>query len=154
MGLRWTGPHLLVPRRTTSADENIAIGMNFATVLAAQFYLNNVVAQTDAGDTLDVYLDTRYDFRSEDTPHDASTWRAFVRFTQLAGNATEPIQHVALWVGTILPITDLQAITTTLGAADVLHGPVSPVIRARADITQTNDADFDWSLSAYVLEDI
>jgi hypothetical protein len=107
---------------------------------AAAFLLDVTVAATDAGDTLDVYLQSSVD---------GSTWDDFAHFTQVLGNGGAK-KFVATWTREITPESELKAPADGSLAAGVLQGPNASSWRVKWVIVDAGTANvsFTFSLAA------
>ena len=106
---------------------------------SAVFQLEVTANQTAGSDTLDVWLQHSID---------GSTWDDFVRFAQVAGNATPPTRLVARWVRDVTPTTPQGAQSGKGIAAGVVQGPTGSLWRAAWTVTEGNDASFTFGISA------
>lgn len=106
--------------------------------------LSITASATEAGDTLDVYLDVSWD---------NSTWVNAIHFPQQAGNASAK-KHVAALMGAAYS-TDPDAtmdITSDLAAGVVRQQLVAPFMRVRytiADVATLGNESHTFSVVAY-----
>jgi len=156
----------LIESRTTTATENVNInvpdrgtgGPFFPnhTWKAGRFILNVTNAATDSSDTFDVYLQSGV--RSPNaTSAETIIWDDFVHFTQVAGNATEPIQHIAIWQRDgQTPESEMHIPKTDDISAGVVQGPTGPYLRVRVVVVDSGDANqtFTWEVMANIVEEI
>lgn len=127
--------------RTASDVVAIATISRFERVKAVSFFLSVTAAATDAGDTLDVYI--------QHSPDGGSNYDDFVHFTQVLGNGGAK-KYVATWVRDVTPESELHALADAGLAAGVLQGPVAPVWRVKWVIVDagTVNVSFTFSLVA------
>lgn len=109
-------------------------------IKALIFLLTVSAAATDAGDTLDVYVQHSVD--------DGTTWDDFVHFTQVLGNGGAK-KFIATWLRDVTPESEVKAPADAALAAGVLQGPISPTLRVKWVIvdTGTDNASFTFSVS-------
>lgn len=101
--------------------------------------LDITASATDAGDTLDVYVDV--------SP-DNSTWLNAIHFTQQAGNGAACKQFAVLDTATAVTVTD---VTSDAAAGAVRPGLFGAYVRARWAIADVggDDASHTFSVTAY-----
>jgi len=96
--------------------------------------------KTDAGDTLDVYIDTLFG---------TATWINIAHFTQIIGTDADTTSRFCVTVPANMLTTDL---VTTDCAAGVARGVVGSQFRARWTMVDADgDGNFTWSLTGYAL---
>lgn len=139
----------LVPRRTATATENININNSIAVPpvffptkywKSARFTLNCPVLDNDSDDTFDFYLQsgTRVGGGNEQD----IIWDDFVHFTQVVGNASEPIQHIASWFRDYTPEDEMKTPSSAaLSAGTVLQGPIGEHLRLRLVVVDPSGSD-------------
>ena len=93
-------------------------------------------SDTDAGDTLDVYIDFSLD---------NVTWYNAVHFTQQAGNGAARTEYAVLDPSN--PGTSVINVTTDAAAAAVRPALFGPYIRARWAIVDSGDANSSHTFS-------
>ena len=107
-----------------------------------RFIIVNAItnSDTDAGDTLDVYVDCSLD---------NTTWYNAVHFTQQAGNGAARTEYAVLDPSN--PGTSVINVTTDAAAAAVRPGLFGPYMRARWAIVDSGDANqtHTFSVIAY-----
>lgn len=105
------------------------------------FLLNVTVADTDAGDTLDVYVDVSID--------GGTTWLNAVHFSQVVG--TDAASKAWAVLDPSNPGTDVVAVTSDASAGKVRPALIGPHMRARWAITDagSDDASFTFAVTAY-----
>jgi len=104
--------------------------------------LDITASATEAGDTLDVYLDVSLD---------GSTWLNAVHFPQQAGNGAAAKYFAVLDPSS--PGTSTVAVSSDASAGTVRPALWGPYLRARwaiADVTTVGNASHTFSLVAYV----
>lgn len=107
--------------------------------------LDVTVAGTDAGDLLDVWLQTTHD--------GGTTWQDVLRFTQVLGNGGAK-KHQAEWTRDVTPEAEMAAPTDITMAAGVTQGKVLGTdLRLKWTVTDvsTDDASFTFSVSGNVV---
>ena len=109
-----------------------------------RFIIVNAItnSDTDAGDTLDVYVDCSLD---------GTTWYNAVHFTQQAGNGVARTEYAVLDPSN--PGTSVINVTADAAAAAVRPALFGPYIRARWAIVDSGDANqsHTFSVIAYAL---
>ena len=135
--------------RTSSGNSGVLAQTNFSSVRAATFWLELTNAATDAGDSLDVYLQHSYD--------GGTSWSDFVAFTQILGNGADTLNFEAQWSEDPSALTALvseHAVTdATLSAGSVLHGPTGPDWRIKWVVVDGGaaNATFTFGVKARLL---
>ena len=86
------------------------------------FLLNVTVAATDAGDTLDVYIQQSID--------EGTTYDDFIHFTQVLGNGGAK-KHLAEWLAGVTVESEMHAPQDAALAAGVKQGPVGGLWRIK-----------------------
>ena len=119
--------------RTTSSTAAVSVPVEL--VQSAIFQLTVSAAATDAGDTLDVYV--------QHTVDGGTTWDDFVHFTQVLGNGGAK-KFLATWNRQVTPESELKPPADAGLAAGVLQGPVGSTWRVKWVIV---DADVDGSFT-------
>lgn len=106
------------------------------------FILDLTAAATDAGDTLDVYVDVSFD---------NSTWVNAVHFTQILGNGGAKRELAKLNVGELNDPDAVLNIASDASAGVTRNVGVAPFYRYRSEITDasTDNASFTYSLLGY-----
>lgn len=135
------GTALLVSAARTASGNSGVLPIDFSQVAAADLLLNVTAAATEAGDTLDVYVQSSVD--------DGTTWNDFVHFTQVLGNGGAKKFH-AKWVRGITPTTALGAPKDATLAAGVEQGPIGGDVRIKwviVDAVTTGNQSFTFSVS-------
>lgn len=113
-------------------------------ISAVAFILNVTVAEKEAGDKLDVYVQMSLD--------GGATYVDVQHFTQILGNITEPVIYYAK-INQATALTEFET-ATALGAA-ALRNLIGTLMRAK--YVTTNDADdpvdtsFTFSLHAVLM---
>ena len=104
------------------------------------FYLNITASATDAGDTLDVYIDVSLD--------GTNSIGSVIRFAQQAGNGSASKRMAAIDVSGGTSTTD---ITSDVAAGTVRLGMFGPYYRARWAIADSGNANSShtFSVQAY-----
>lgn len=134
-------PLLASAARTGSGVAAITVPRHLELVRAAIIELVVALAATDAGDTLDVFLQASMD--------GGTTWNDVVRFTQVLGSGGAKTFE-ARWVREASPDVDLGAPTDKSMAAGVRQGPVGAKWRVAWVITDAgaDNASFTFGLNA------
>jgi len=133
----------LLGSATRTASGNALVVRNVSSVVAATFLLAVTDAQAAGADTLDLYLQSSLD--------GGTTWDDFVHFTQVLGNAVEPIKHIATWTALSgLPESEMHVPADKTLAAGVLQGLVGNDWRV-AWVIVGGTASFTFSLSGRLL---
>jgi len=102
--------------------------------------VNNITASlTDAGDTLDVYVDVSLD---------NVTWHNAIHFTQQAGNGAARIEYAVLDPSN--PGVAVIDVTADAAAAAVRPALFGPYMRARWAIVDSGDANQSHTFSVIV----
>lgn len=107
----------------------------------AALHLKVTAAATEAGDTLDVYVQHSLD--------GGTTFTDFVHFTQVVGNASTPVNHFAHWVALMTPTAAMHATEDAALAAGVKQGPVGELWRVKwvvAPATTTGNESFTFGV--------
>ena len=127
--------------RTASGNSGTLtpFGSKVGKLKAALYFLSVTAVATDAGDTLDVYV--------QHTPDDGTTWDDFIHFTQVLGNGGAK-KFIATWLRDVTPESEIKAPADASLAAGVLQGPITPLIRVKWVIVDasTQNASFTFSL--------
>jgi hypothetical protein len=138
---------------TTTGSATAAIVPDVSKAKAALFFLDVTAAATEAGDTLDVYI--------QHSPDGGTTYDDFVHFTQATGTGT--IQALAQWTAySAVPETEMRAPQdavlaagavapqdAVLAAGAVVQGPVGDDWRIKystTDVTTTGNMSFTFSV--------
>lgn len=124
--------------RTTSDTAAVAAINNFNRVKAVVFYLSVTVAATDAGDTLDVYI--------QHSPDGGTTYDDFVHFTQVLGNGGAK-KLVATWFRDVTPTSALKPVADASLAAGVQQGPVAPTWRVKWVVVDAGSVNVSFTFS-------
>lgn len=126
--------------RTASANGTAVTGLGWRNRYIVLFDLT--VADTDAGDTLDVYIDVSLD---------GSTWLNAVHFTQIIGTDAASKRYAVL--DPSAPGTAEILVTADAAAGVVRPSLFGPQMRARWAIVDagTDDASFTFSVVAYCI---
>lgn len=139
---------VLVPSRTATADENVELHNPEAVPpvflptrswKAGRFILNITNIATDAGDTVNVYLQS-----GTRRPNSGGIiWDDFVHFTQIAGNASEPVQHIAVWQRDgQTPESEMHVPQTDdISSGAVIQGPLGEYFRMRTLVADSGDGN-------------
>ena len=148
--MAFNGLVTLIPSRIDTATVLDIIPHDFSKGKAARFILNITNVATDAGDTFDLYLQSRFV-----TPGGLEVWDDFVHFTQVLGTGTEPVRHIAVWQRDgQTPESEMHTPQAAAIAVGVVQGPIGPEIRANLVIVDADaDGTITWSLQAQVIED-
>ena len=103
--------------------------------------LNITASATDAGDTLDVYIDVSYD----DT-----TWYNAIHFTQQAGNASAKKEIAAVNAGWYP--TSVVDVTADAASGAVRPGQIGQFVRVRSTVVRLTGTDesHTFEVLAYV----
>ena len=112
-----------------NADGNASPVRLPGMVNAFVFVLDVTAAQTDVGDTLDVYVQTNID---------SENWLDVVRFTQIKGNGGAKRYVAKIEADTAVTEFETGAALGAAAARDLFGDDW----RVRWDLTQTNDAGF------------
>jgi len=122
--------------KTASSTGTTAIGGR-GEFRAAEFELDVTVSDTDAGDTLDVFIQTTID---------GTNWLDVVHFTQVIGTDTAK-RFVAKIVGTLAEA--MYEVASALAAGSVRH-ILGKRYRARWDLVDAgaDNASFTFSITA------
>ncbi len=136
---------LLTPAaRTTSGF--LVVGtpvLTFGDYESIMFLLNVTAAATEAGDTLDVFI--QKNVGPEDTP----VWHDFIHFTQVLGNGGAK-QHVAQ-VSTELITTSMGVVKDGALAVGCENGPISDRLRIKwniVDVATLGNQSFNFAVYA------
>lgn len=126
--------------RTVSANGTAVTGLGFHNRYIVLFDLT--VADTDAGDTLDVYVDVSLD---------GTTWLNAVHFTQIVGTDAASKRYAVL--DPAAPGTSEILVTSDAAAAAVRPSMFGPQMRGRCAIVDAgaDDASFTFSVVAYAI---
>lgn len=126
---------------TIAASRSSASFDSGGLVRRALFQLDVTLADTDAGDTLDVYI--------QHSPDGGTTWFDFVHFAQFLGTSAAA-KRMAEWHGDQKHSADEYApATETLGAGVVKHGPIASLWRVRSVVVDADaDASFSFTVKA------
>lgn len=130
--------------RTTSGTLDLASLLPHPELLAsAGFGLTVSAAATDAGDTLDVYVQHSID--------GGATYDDVVHFTQVLGNGGAK-KFLAEWRRDSLPDAELHVPADAALAAGVLQGPKGPLWRLKWVIVEasTVNVSFTFTVTAQV----
>jgi len=136
-----------IPFKTLAAQTASATGEAFRLsdeYEEAIFVLDLTNADTDAGDTLDVYIDV--------SP-DGLTWFNSTHFTQIIGTtAASKIAAKVTKGGDFADADAVLAITADAAAGVVRQMGIMPFIRYRSVVVNTGtvDATFTYSLTGYL----
>ena len=107
----------------------------------AVLVLNVTASATDAGDTLDVYVDV--------SPDGGTTWVNAVHFAQQAGNGAAKKEIAVL--DTSNPGADTVVVTSDAAAAKVRPAVFGDVLRARWAIADADaNASHTFSVTGYI----
>lgn len=108
--------------------------------IKALFFLLDVTAlATDAGDTLNVYI--------QESPDGGTTWNDIISFAQYAGNSIASNQLAVLNCEAAAE-TEIGATQDgALAAGSVRQGPVASFLRAKYVIVDSGDADQSFTFS-------
>ncbi len=124
--------------RTANGNSGALYLTHASGMRAAAFLLNVTAAATDAGDTLDVYVQHSSD--------GGTTYDDFIHFTQVLGNGGAK-KFVAHWVGTIAPTSALHAPADAALAAGVNQGPIGDTLRVKWVIVDAGTANVSFTFS-------
>lgn len=133
-------PRAIVASAARVASGNSgALSGSFGNLQTSSFVLDVTVAATDAGDTLDVFVQSS---------NDGTIWDDFIHFTQVLGNGGAK-QFIAKWVRTLTPERELGAPQDAVMAAGVAQGPVGGIWRVKWVIVDagTPNVSFTFSVS-------
>lgn len=123
--------------RTTTGTLDVSI--DISKVKAALFMFEVTVADTDAGDLLDVYV--------QHSPDAGTTYDDFVHFTQVIGTSTG-YKELAQWTAfTGLPETEVRAPQDGAVGVGVVQGPVGDDWRIKWDIVDAGAANVSFTFS-------
>jgi hypothetical protein len=140
MGLK----NLVTSAARTSSDNSDAL-TSFVSkgsgLRCAVFQLVVSAAATDAGDTLDVYV--------QHSPDDGTTWDDFVHFTQVLGNGGAK-KFIATWQRDASPTSALKPPADASLAAGVQQGPVSPTWRVKWVIVEAGTVNVSFTFKVDV----
>jgi len=104
----------------------------FDDILAGLFLLTVSAAATEAGDTLDVYIQSSAD--------GGTTWNDFIHFTQVLGNGGAK-KFLATWQPLAAAETELAAPGDAALAAGVVHNIQGSVWRVKWVIADSGNAN-------------
>lgn len=128
--------------RTVSGNSGVlAVPAQPGLINAGIFLLDVTAAATEAGDTLDVYIQSSID--------GGTTWDDFVHFTQVIGTGGAR-KHLAHWTRLVAPTTAMKAPQDAALAVGVQQGPIGPVWRVKwvvVDVVTGGNASFTFSVS-------
>lgn len=118
-----TDPYTLLAlavRTVSDVGSSITLPKNLKALL---FLMNCTVADKDANDTLNIYIQESLD--------GGTTWNDRVSFTQIVGSDAASAIKAAINCE-VAPETELGAqADASLAAGGVLQGPIAPLIRAK-----------------------
>jgi hypothetical protein len=111
------------------------------SVKALVVQLTVSAAATEAGDTLDVYL--------QHSPDGGTTWDDFAHFTQVLGNGGAK-KFIITWYRDVTPESELKPPADGSLAVGVLQGPIAPTLRVKWVIVDasTVNASFTFKVDA------
>ena len=143
---------LVLLSKTAVGTSQSGAAINIERPIYALFELDVTLADTDVGDTLDVYV--------QHSPDSGTTWYDFVHFPQFTGTDGAGKRHI-VWSGTLIPVVvtepnpSLTPGAETLVANTVLHGVKFSTWRGRAVIVDAGaaNASFSFKLSARIVQD-
>lgn len=126
--------------RTAGANGTPVTGLGWVRRLIV--VLDITASATDAGDTLDVFVDV--------SPDGGTTWLNAVHFTQQAGNGSARAEFAVLDPSN--PGTSVVNVTADAAAGAVRPALFGDAIRARWEIVDSGDADqsHTFSVKAFV----
>lgn len=127
--------------RTSSGTSALPTSFSFANVAAACFALIVSAAATDAGDTLDVYV--------QHSPDGGTSWDDFIHFTQVLGNGGAK-KHIAQWSSLVSPESEMHALADASLAAGVLQGPVSDLVRLKWVIVDASTVNVSFTFAVHL----
>ena len=133
----------LAAQTASTTGDTVRLDNDYSEVI---FVLDVTNADTDAGDTLDVYIDV--------SP-DGSTWFNSTHFTQILGNgAAAKIAAKVTKGGDFADPDAILAVTADAAAGVVRQLGIMPYIRYRSAVvdTGTDDATFTYSLTGYFID--
>jgi hypothetical protein len=108
---------------------------------ACIFQLSCTAAATEAGDTLNVYVQHSWD--------GGTTFDDFVSFTQIAGNTATPFTRLVTWARDgMTPESEMRAKADAgLAAGSVLQGPMAGYWRVKWVIVDSGNANQSFTFS-------
>ena len=133
----------LAAQTASTTGDAVRLSSNYEEAI---FVLDVTVADTDAGDTLDVYIDV--------SP-DGVTWFNSTHFTQITGTtAASKIAAKVTKGGDFADADAILAITSDAAAGVVRQLGIMPFVRYRSAVVDagTDDATFTYSVTGYFLE--
>lgn len=126
----------LLPSQARTSSGTQVLNGKFGNLIAAAFLLTVSAAATDAGDTLDVYIQHSMD--------NGDTWDDFVHFTQVLGNGGAK-KFKAIWNAIMAPETELAAPGDGALAAGVLQGPIGEKLRIKWVVVDAGSANVSFT---------
>ena len=131
----------LVASRTETADGTSSVGVRAPADLdVGTFLLNVTAAATEAGDKLNVYI--------QSSPDSGTTYDDFIHFTEVLGNGGA-VKHIAVVNFRGAPTSSLHTPNDAALSVGVNQGPVSNLWRVKWVVTDasTDNASFTFSIS-------
>ena len=128
----------ILPSAARTTSGTFVLPSSFGNVAAACFGLIVSAAATDAGDTLDVYV--------QHSPDGGTTWDDFIHFTQVLGNGGAKA-FIAQWNALASPESELHVPSDAAMAAGVLQGPVGNTVRIKWVIVNAGAANQSFTFS-------
>lgn len=119
---------------------------NVSLAKAIIFFLDVTAVATDAGDTLDVFVQTLLD---------GTVYDDVLHFTQVLGNGG-PKKFLGTWLRDVTPESELHAPVDAALAAGVLQGPVAwqtPRLKWTVVDAGAANVSFTFSVKAAVIRD-
>ncbi len=138
---------VLLPAATrTTSGASAGLAFDLSDVQTAVFFLSVTAAATEAGDTLDVYL--------QHSPDGGTTWDDFGHFTQVLGNGGAK-KFLGRWTRPITPTTPASTAPRdgALTAGTFEQGPISTLWRVRwviVDVVTNGNQSFTFGVTASV----
>lgn len=135
---------LLASAARTDVAEAYGSEIEWGDVEKALVLLNITASATEAGDTLDVYLDVSWD--------GGTTWLNAVHFTQQAGNGAAAKELAVLDLGYTTDPDAVLAVTADAAAGVVRQQLLGPLVRVRYTIVEvtTDNSSHTFDVQAYV----
>lgn len=113
---------LLTSAARVASGSQVLSGFDWSSVQTAALVLDVTVAGSQAGDLLDVYL--------QSAPGDGATWDDFAHFTQVLGNGGAK-KFIAWWTRDVTPEAEIAAPVDATMAVGVKQGPIGSDVRVK-----------------------
>jgi hypothetical protein len=141
----WEAVTLLASAEHTQETNAAGAAVQVGDINKAIIVLDITASATDAGDTLDVYIDVSWD--------GGTTWYNAVHFTQQAGDGSAVKEMAMLDAAQYATDPDaVLAITADAAAGVVRQGLVGPLMRVRSTVARVTGTDeaHTFSVEAYI----